>query len=560
MIGEPTQGVHAELVSALRAVLSRDPQALRTPDHLDALLGDLAPTLPRSVRHACSAAAATGLADFLPAAPGISVNEATSWLTARAGLAPADAAEVVAAFAELLGLSLPSYPLAPTQAPAAHPGYQFAETAAPDSLPPGIPYSLPPVVPAGVMSPNPPPTSLPVPPPQVYPYQNQPARRSRKPWLIAAVIAVLLAGAGVGVGLAVTSNNKPSTAASTRLTAPQHVRTMADGSGVMVSWQPVKGAAHYHVLDRTGRLTPVTVTGTSHTFANASATDHEFVVVAMSDSMQMSPASAVVVWHGQSPKPKPNPKPKPPPATTLSAPTNPSTMRQGYGVMVSWNAVDGAQQYRVYDGSAQPATVTGTSYVIPNAIYAEHHFTIVAVHGTVTSPRSAVAMWMPQHHLSTAEQALAYRLATGAARPGSCEGDPSYERQYTEIRAAILCVPARGARRDGPTILFAAQLRRGTMQSYERASFGDAIRGPETNACVTGNVPSTGAHEWWHFGQSNQRIGDLACYVSKTDDRVLAWTYDDDDVVVKILGKSPTSFDGLFAWFHNSNHDIRLNS
>lgn len=556
--------VDERLLAVLRSAVARDPNALSSGDHLQSLLADLAPDMPVSLRNACVAAAAARVGGWLTNSPPYSEDQVVGWLRAQyPDLQLEDLRQSVAAFAVLSG-ARPAPTSAPSQpAPAPAPSQPASVFAAPTVAPPvSAPAMAPPPVEAARMAPpvaapagaSPSPIVGPIadrptvggvlpnvskypseppmplgrpatpgaPPPWIpapAPGPGQPANRRGRMWLIIGIVAVLLAGAGIGAAVVLSGGSHK--AAPKPLAAPLGLRAVPyPHGGVHLSWQRVSGATGYQIVDRTGRLPATAAKGTSHTFAGAGTANHIFVVRAASDSGKLGPASASVTWHGVIP---------------LTAPTGLTATAKGFDVEVSWSAVRGATGYVVRDtsGSGSPQRTTTTSATFSDAVYGNHHFEVAAIGKSQQGP-SAARDYAPTANLTTAEQALAYKIPDTVGVPGSCTSIT-----VTNAAAAVKCTPVGS----GPQTLFALRAQNG-VKPLEHQLYPRTWR--HLQAGCSNSVSSDGTHGTWHPSNAADK-GDFFCFPASGGTPALAWSYWSDGVILEVTGSTHNT---LFSWWY----------
>jgi hypothetical protein len=263
-------------------------------------------------------------------------------------------------------------------------------------------------------------------------------------------------------------------------------------------------------------------------FKGAAAQDHRFVVTAYSSGGRAGRGSAPVLWRKLLP---------------LTAPTGLTAKQSAFDLDLSWSAVRNATGYQLRDEddpSFDPAISSGTTYVAKNAIYSSHIFTVTAVNGSRTG-QPATTSWTPKHKLSAGEMALAYRLPSSFVVPGSCQSSAP-DSDY--ISAEVSCDPA-SPRSDGPTILYADQIKSGDESAYESRAFGSNL--PSRAGCH--NVyPASGTEGTW--SSDGKTIGNEYCFLASNGDSVFAWTYSADSIVLQIQGAPPATRTGLNAWWY----------
>jgi hypothetical protein len=280
------------------------------------------------------------------------------------------------------------------------------------------------------------------------------------------------------------------------------------------------------------------VPGTSHVFADAAGENHRFVVQAYDADGKAGTKSVPASWAKQEP---------------LVAPAEVTAVQSGNDLSVSWSAVPNATGYLLRDAgdsSFSPATISGTSYTVTDAIYAPHQFEVAAVNGSETGPNATSASYTPAHQLSAGQQAMAYKMPTSLVKPGTCTADTADENSSIYVSAAVSCEPASGARHDGPQVLYALQLTPGDQNKYEQAHFGHMA----SRAGCESSFPASGTHGVWSVNGKTQ--GDEYCYANNGHN-VFAWTYYRENIAIQIEGTSPTTRSGLHAWWQARSAELQ---
>ncbi len=133
--------------------------------------------------------------------------------------------------------------------------------------------------------------------------------------------------------------------------APANLRARRSGTTISLAWNAVPGAETYKVYVATSGAGPFTVAGTwpsaAFTIGNLNARTRYYVRVSAANAAGWSPTSTTLVV---APMPRP------------AAPANLRARRSGTTISLAWNAVPGAETYKVYvaTSGAGPFTVAGT--------------------------------------------------------------------------------------------------------------------------------------------------------------------------------------------------------
>ncbi len=168
----------------------------------------------------------------------------------------------------------------------------------------------------------------------------------------------------------------------TRPAAPTHLRGRRTGDAVALAWNAVPGAQTFKVYVASSGARPFTVAGTrstpAFTVGNLDVNTRYYFRISASNAGGWSPMSATLVM---------------PAVVRPAAPPNLRGRRTGDIVALAWDAVPGAQTFKVYVASsgARPFTVAGTRNLDPR-----YYFRISASNAAGWSPVSTTLV-MPAH-------------------------------------------------------------------------------------------------------------------------------------------------------------------